>query len=148
MHNRYQNFVDNKRGKAGLKFVTNIELTTKKEVRDKYDKFGEIVAKQILSTPRNNQLVQGVAAGLIDYNDIQKACTDYFRSKNTLEPKNFDPDEFVEKLDNGSFKNEAIAKITEPIQKSAERKAKQQLSQQKEKDKENNKDNKLEGFKK
>ena len=150
LHNNYQSFTIQHRGNAGLRYIMHSELTTK-NVRDKYDKLGEVVAKQILSTPRNNQLVQGVAAGLIDYKDVQRACTAYFKNKGTLEIKNFDQDVFIQKLDNGTLKNEAIAKIAEPIQKEAERKAKQQMNQQKEKNKEkngDNKDNKMERFKK
>ena len=79
----------------------------------------------------HNQIVQGVAAGQIDVKDIEKACTEYFRGKRTLDRADMNSAKLKADLSSNKLKNEVIAKISEPMKKAADQKVKRNIEAEK-----------------
>ena len=131
--NEFSDFVNKRRGQEGINYIMTdkIVLSAKKNVKyvDKYDRLGEVVAKQILGAPRNPVLLQGLAAGQFEYKDLQKVCTEYLRKQDVLAAgtRNYlDNDALKTKLDNGTLKAEVLTKVAEPLKKVAEQRTRQE----------------------
>ncbi|MCR5213451.1 MAG: hypothetical protein K6E10_03480 [Eubacterium sp.] len=118
-------------GEKALENVEKIELLAgdKKQVNDKYTKLGNLVAKQIITAPRNSLLAQGIVAGLIEYSDFEKACEAHLRKNKFLDGgisrTKMTREMIGQKIVDGSLKNEVLAKITKGFTKKVEQKIKQ-----------------------
>ena len=107
-----------------------IKLTAKKnhKQKDRYDRLGEVIAKQIIIDPHNKSVPQAIGAGLVSYKDIVKACTDSLRKDNVLAYDNpaFTPENLKARITDGSLKAEVLNKISSQFTNKMKQEAKKQ----------------------
>ncbi len=96
-----------------------------KKQRDKYDRLGEVIAKKILIAPNNAHLLQGIAAGLIDYNEFEKLCIDQVRKDKKLDNLAKTKASLIEKIENGTYMNNVLDKTAKAVKTSVETREKQ-----------------------
>jgi len=133
LYRDYKIFLQNHRGDFAVEYATHLTLAAKKEnARDNYSRLGELIAKQILTSPGNKALVQGIAAHQFEYSDLEKICGDYLRKNKYLQAgtRNYiDDDTLKIRLENDSLKNEVLTKVAEPLKKAIEQRARQEAAE-------------------
>ena len=128
----YENRLDNKTAAKHAEYVLSpkVNLSAKKDLKmnSKYDRLGEIVARQIIVYANNDNgtVAQAMAAGFIEYKDVVKACTDSLKNDKVLDKEGMNIDKLANQIKDREYMNSVMNKIAGSFRSSVEQKAKQQ----------------------
>ena len=140
LNTEYTNYVNNYSGVNAIRYIHEnkaFSLTAAKNYRrdDKYDKLGEIVAKQILIRPESKELLQGMAAEQFEFADLKKVCAEHLREKGILDRSSngyVEDARLTTMLQNGELRNTVLAKVSEPLKRVVDQRARRHAANQQE----------------
>ena len=93
--------------------VNGENIVTGQEARNaRYSRLGILVARQILTDPKNRMVVQAIKAGRMQFSEVVETTTQKMRNNRVLEGNHFSLAGLREKIDSGRLKNMAVKSIT------------------------------------